>query len=103
MDRVGKMTPARILIIAAAVGAGFYLLKKTGVIPAGQVAPMPSTHMPGDMWSTLMGASWDDVVSASGTVDKNTAGQLTTADGKPIGTGDAGLNLFQASNAAFGL
>jgi transcriptional regulator of nitric oxide reductase len=103
------------IILLAAIGAAVFLVMKKqataataqavaagGALTNAQKAAMGLIYTPqqtqvanvnGDMWARLLGDGWRNLVGASnkdGTQAfvTNSYGQVTTSDGKPIGSGD---------------
>jgi hypothetical protein len=84
------------LALLAAVGAAAYMLiAKSGA--AGAVRPIaapPSMNVNSDMWTRILGGAWkqlEGTQTQGGSLSflkKTFGGQVTTSDGKPIGSGD---------------
>jgi hypothetical protein len=100
------------IILFAAIGAAVLLVMKKQAVAAAvtQGAPMTeaqkiaagllptkaqniTANVNGDMWARLMGEGWRNLLgaqNADGTKAfvTNSFGQVTTSDGKPVGSGD---------------
>jgi hypothetical protein len=90
-----------ILLVAALGAAVFLVLQKqaqakgatTPAAPAKGSTTPAQVNVNGDMWARLLGDGWRNLVGAQnsdGTAAflKNTWGQITTSDGKPVYAGD---------------
>jgi hypothetical protein len=94
-----------LLLIAAIGGAVFLVLQKQAQAAGMTVAQkqaagflntpaqQKTVNVNGDMWARLLGDGWRNLTTAQNTDGtptfvKNTFGQVTTSDGKPIDGGD---------------
>lgn len=97
-----------ILLLAAIGGAVFLVLQKqaqaattTAATPAKTTTPA-TVNVNGDMWARVLGSTFAGFINSAApgstsTFLKNTWGQITTSDGKPVYTGDPLSDFGQAS------
>lgn len=110
-----------ILLIAAIGAAVLMVVKKQAsakAVPTGSGAAMTvadkqryglmytpqqtqTANVMGDMWTRLMGDGWRNMVKAqnedgSRAMIVNDWGQVTTTDGKPVGSGDPVVDFMDA-------
>ncbi|MYN45795.1 hypothetical protein GTP23_12130 [Pseudoduganella sp. FT93W] len=108
------------VLLACAIGAAVWLVvsKQVKTKPTGSGAAMTNAekqqygliytpeqrqtaNVNGDMWTRLLGDGWRNMVSAQNSdgtrkMVVNDWGQVTTTDGKPIGSGDPVADIMNA-------